>query len=98
MLDRVTIAALVVAGVSVAVSFGVHPRAEVPIRHAFALVIPLAIIVFPGIIEAGFRGSYRGRAHGGEPTPEVFIRVAAWVLLGVIVIVHHAMGFARLPG
>ena len=97
-MDRVTIAALIVACASVIVSSIFHHDAELPVRHAFALVIPLALIAFPEAIEAGFRSTLRGMAHGGEgPTPGSIMRFVAWGLLVVLVVVHHSMGFVRVP-
>jgi hypothetical protein len=97
-MDRVTIAALVVACASVILSVVLGHDAEQSAGHALLLVVPLALIAFPDAIEAGVRHSFRGTGHGGQgPTPGCFIRVAAWGLLVVLVIVHHTLGFARVP-
>ena len=96
-MDRVTLAAIAVACASVAVSAALHPDVALPVRHAAALVIPLTLIAFPSANEAGFRSTFRGVVHGGEgPTPAALVRIAAWVLLVILVVVHHAIGSARV--
>lgn len=95
-MDLVTIAALVFAIASVVVSMIFHGNSEAPVRHAFTLLFPLALIAFPEAMEASFRGTFRGMAHGGEgPTPGSLLRFVAWGLLVILVVVHHSMGFAR---
>jgi hypothetical protein len=64
--------------------------AEASARHAGMLLLPLAAIAFPEAMDAGYRRSCRGIAHGGEgPTPAILVRIAAWVLLVVSVAAHH---------
>jgi hypothetical protein len=93
--DRVTVAALLFAGVSV-LATSVSGDGSVAARHACMLLLPLAVIAFPEAIEAGYRHSRRGFAHGGEgPTPAIVIRVVAWGLLIVLVAAHHCMPSAE---
>jgi hypothetical protein len=97
-MERVTIAALTVACASVAVSLLYHHNAEMPVRHAFTLVLPLAVIAFPEAVEAGFRSTFHGRAHGGDGlAPGSITRWVAWALLACLVIAHHAVGLAGRP-
>jgi hypothetical protein len=90
--ERVIVAALLFAGASVLASAIHNGNATMAARHACALLLPLAVIAFPEAIEAGYRRSFRGSAHGGEgPTPAIVIRVAAWCLLIVLVVIHHCI-------
>ena len=94
-MDRMTVAALIFASVSVLATAVRNDNAEASVRHACMLLLPLAAIAFPEAMEAGYRRSWRGRAHGGEvPTPAIIIRVVAWALLIVLVAAHHCMPVA----
>jgi hypothetical protein len=98
IMDRVTIAALVVATCSLCASFVFQRDAALTVKFAIALLIPLAVIAFPEACEAALRSTLRGRAHSDErPTPSFMVRLAAWVLLVVLVVVHHSLTFARVP-
>ena len=93
-MDRSGLWGLVVAGGSVLVSAVSARSVELTVRHACFLILPLAAIAFPEASDDVFRRSWRGLAHGGEgPAPAVVIRLAAWVLLIVLVLVHHSWGF-----
>lgn len=96
-MERMTIAAFVVASASVIVSWVYHHDAKWPFRHACGLVLPLVIIAFPEAMETAFRSSFRGRAHGGEPTPGSIMRVVGWGLLVILVVMHHWVGPVRAP-
>jgi hypothetical protein len=91
-MDRMTVASLLFAGASVLASAVHNGNVATSARHACALILPLAVIAFPEAIDAGYRRSFRGSAHGGEgPTPAILIRVAAVCLLIVFVAVHHCI-------
>jgi hypothetical protein len=93
-MDRSSVWGLVVAGGSVLVSAARAGSVELTVRHACSLILPLAVIAFPEVSEVTFRRSWRGLAHGGEaPAPAAVIRLAAWGLLIVLVLVHHCWGF-----
>jgi hypothetical protein len=90
MFDRATIPAFVAAGASLTASLLVGDSIERMVRHAVALIVPLALIAFPEIADAAFRRSWSGFTFGGEgPTPATMIRVGAGVLLVVFIGTHH---------
>jgi len=93
-MDRSGVWGLVVAGGSVLASAARAGNAELTVRHACSLILPAAVIAFPEVSDVIFRRSWRGLAHGGEgPAPAVVIRLAAWILLIVLVLVHQCWGF-----
>lgn len=93
-MDRSSLWGLVVAGGSVLVSATSARNAELTMRHGCSLLLPLVVIAFPEASDSVFRRSWSGLAHGGEgPAPAMVIRLAAWVLLIVLVMVHHSWGF-----
>jgi hypothetical protein len=90
-MNRATIAAVFVACLSVVIGVASRENPETLVRHACLLILPLAVIVFPEALEAGFRSTFRGQTHAdASPTPGVLLRVAAWGLLLILVVVHHA--------
>jgi hypothetical protein len=92
-MDRSGVWGLVVAGGSVLVSAARARIAELAVRHGCSLLLPLVVIAFPEASDFIFRRSWSGLAHGGEgPTPAMVIRLAAWVLLIALVMVHHSWG------
>ena len=93
-MNRSGVWGLIVAGCSVLVSAASARNVEITVRHACSLLLPLAVIAFPEVSDVLFRRSWRGLAHGGEgPAPAVVIRLAAWILLIVLVLVHQCWGF-----
>jgi hypothetical protein len=92
--DRSSLLALLVAGGST-LAIGVRTgNFELTVRHACFLILPLVVIAFPEVSDFIYRRSWAGLAHGGEgPTPAVVIRLAAWLLLIVVVLVHQYWGF-----
>jgi hypothetical protein len=94
--DLVTLAAILVAGVSLAASALLYDSLAMTFRFGCALLVPLAAIAFPEVLDAMFRRSRSGFSHGGEgPTPPLIIRVGAWLLLIVTIVAHHALALAR---
>jgi hypothetical protein len=94
-MDRITIAAAIFAGASVVASLLTGHDSGATSRHAFMLVLPLAVIAFPQLLDIGFRNSWDGMSHGGEgPTPGGILRIGAWLLLIALVIAHHSMAAA----
>ncbi len=93
-MDRATVAALVVAATSVIASL-VSGQSEVHCAfYGLWLIVPVLIIAYPEIAEWAFRTSRSGFVHGGEsPVPPTMIRASAWVLLVVIIVVHHSMQY-----
>lgn len=92
-MDRSGVWGLVVAGGSVLVSAASARNAEFTVRHGCSLLLPLVVIAFPEVSDFIFRRCWSGLAHGGEgPAPAMVIRLAAWVLLIVLVLVHHFWG------
>lgn len=88
--DRSVASAFVLASISLAISALLGDNARRICVHVMCLGFPLTVIAWPDMIEALFRVSRSGFVHGGEgPTPGVLIRVAAWLLFVVIVVVHH---------
>lgn len=92
-MDCSSLFALLVAGgstLTIGVSTG---NFELTVRHACSLILPLVVIAFPEVSDFLYRRSWAGLAHGGEwPAPAAVIRLAAWVLLIVLVLVHHSWG------
>ena len=95
-LDRGTLAAIVIACVSIAASGLAGHDARVTAGHAVLLAISIGIIAFPDVINMGYRRTYQAMAHGSEPTPALLVRIAAWILLLVLVISLHASGGMRM--
>jgi hypothetical protein len=92
-LDWATLLALAIAAVSVVVSALVRGNPAVTFRHVCVLLLPLAAIAWPEFLDGVFRHARSGYVHGGEgPAPALLVRIAAWILLSVIVVVHHIVG------
>jgi hypothetical protein len=88
--DPVVIAAFVVAGASLLFSALNDLPSGTIVQHGIGLCILLAFIAFPDVAARAFRHSWQGRAHRGpEPQPAVFVRIAAWMLLITVVVMHH---------
>ena len=93
-MDRSSLfAPLVAAGPALAI--GVRTgNFELTVRHACSLILPLVVIALPDVSDFLFRRSWAGLANGGEgPTPAVASRLAAWLLLIVLVLVRQYWGF-----
>jgi hypothetical protein len=94
-MDRGTFLALLVAGGSLTASALREAGPAPTLRHGFAMVLPLAAIAFPEMIEFGYRRSWHGIAHGGEaPAPAAAVRGVAWFLLVVMVLLYHSLAWA----
>lgn len=93
-MDRVTVAALVVAATSVIASLGSGQDGVHCAFYGLWLAVPVVIIAYPEIADWAFRTSRSGFVHGGEgPVPATLIRASAWILLVVIIVVHHSMQY-----
>jgi len=82
--------ALLAVALSVLRSAVVHQAYLIPLRHAPALCVPLAVIAFPEGVDAAFRRSFRARGQGISESSSIgLIRGAGWILLLTQIAVHH---------
>lgn len=96
-MDRVTIAASLVACASLLASVVVQHNSAVPIFHAVMLLIPLSCIAYPEIVDTAFRLSRGGRIRGSfASSPAVAIRIAGWVWLVAVIFEHHTRALGRV--
>lgn len=96
-MDRNLIAALFVAALSLLASAILDHQAGSTIRHGVALLLPLAVIGYPSVMDSGFRQSWRGLFSGTEgPSPAFLLQIAAWLLLLALIATHHYMRLSRL--
>ena len=93
-MERVPLVAILVSTISLAACVFRGDDAESFVRHALCLAICAVIIAIPDHIEASYRISFRGSAHGGEPTPAAALQVVAWMLLIALIALHHFVRFA----
>jgi len=83
--DRGRMLACVVAGISLVVHLSMRLNLEAVVSHAFFLLLPLSVILWPEYCDRMFRLSSEGRAHStGEPTPEFLLQLVGWILLIVV--------------
>ena len=90
-----TVAALLLAGVSVLATVVQTGSMEIAGRQALLLAVFVAVIAYPEVAEAVYRHTRRGIVRGGDgPTPGGMIRFVGWICLIAMVAVYYATAIA----
>lgn len=90
-----TVAALLLAIVSVLATVVQTGRMEIAARQGLLLSVVVAVIAYPEVAEAAYRHTRRGSVRGNDgPTPARMIRLVGWICLIALVAVYYAAAIA----